>query len=102
MAKKKTTTQKKQPISNSIKKVSSFFSYRHNQTILGAFLVLFSIFLTIAFISFFFSWQEDQSALSQFSNRAIPTKNLLGKIGAKLSNFFIFKGFCFGAFGAAH
>ncbi|WP_237275255.1 FtsK/SpoIIIE family DNA translocase [Tenacibaculum ovolyticum] len=98
MAKKKTTTQKKQPISNSIKKVSSFFSYRHNQTILGAFLVLFSIFLTIAFISFFFSWQEDQSALSQFSNRAIPTKNLLGKIGAKLSNFFIFKGFGFGAF----
>ncbi|QXP74130.1 DNA translocase FtsK [Tenacibaculum sp. AHE15PA] len=98
MAKKKTTTQKKQPKSNSLKKVYSFFSNKHNQTILGAFLVLFSIFLTVAFISFFFSWQEDQSALSQFSNKAIPTKNLLGKIGAKLSNFFIYKGFGLGAF----
>ncbi|MCT4699441.1 DNA translocase FtsK [Tenacibaculum haliotis] len=98
MAKKKTTTQKKQPKNNSLKKVYSFFSNKHNQTILGAFLVLFSIFLTVAFISFFFSWQEDQSALSQFSNKAIPSKNLLGKIGAILSNFLIYKGFGFGAF----
>ena len=98
MAKKKTTTQKKQPKDNSPKKIFSFLSYKHNQTILGAFLVLFSIFLTVAFISFFFSWQEDQSALSQFSNKTIPTKNLLGKIGAKLSNFFIYKGFGLGAF----
>ncbi|WBX70453.1 FtsK/SpoIIIE family DNA translocase [Tenacibaculum retecalamus] len=60
--------------------------------------MLFSIFLTVAFISFFFSWQEDQSALSQFSNKAIPSKNLLGKIGAILSNFLIYKGFGLGAF----
>ena len=98
MAKKKTTTKKKQPKNNPIKKVSSFLSNKHNQTILGAFLVLFSIFLTVAFISFFFSWQEDQSSLSQFSDKTIPTKNLLGKIGAKLSNFFIYKGFGLGAF----
>ena len=98
MAKKKTTTQKKQPKNNSLKKVYSFFLNKHNQTILGAFLVLFSIFLTVAFISFFFSWQEDQSALSQFSNKAIPSKNLLGKIGAILSNFLIYKGFGLGAF----
>lgn len=98
MAKKKTTTKKKQPNNNLFKKITSFLSNKHNQTILGAFLVLFSIFLTVAFISFFFSWQDDQSALSQFSNKAIPTKNLLGKIGAKLSNFFIYKGFGLGAF----
>lgn len=98
MAKKKTTTKKKQPNNNLFKKITSFLSNKHNQTILGAFLVLFSIFLTVAFISFFFSWQDDQSALSQYSNKAIPTKNLLGKIGAKLSNFFIYKGFGLGAF----
>ncbi|WP_271406097.1 DNA translocase FtsK [Tenacibaculum soleae] len=98
MAKKKTITKKKQPNNNSFKKITSFLSNKHNQTILGAFLVLFSIFLTVAFISFFFSWQDDQSTLSQFSNKAIPTKNLLGKIGAKLSNFFIYKGFGLGAF----
>lgn len=98
MAKKKTTIQNKQPKNNPLKKISAFFSNKHNQTILGAFLVLFSIFLTVAFISFFFSWQEDQSSLSQFSNKTIPTKNLLGKIGAKLSNFLIYRGFGLGAF----
>ncbi|WBX74793.1 DNA translocase FtsK [Tenacibaculum pacificus] len=65
---------------------------------LGAFLVLFSIFLTVAFISFFFSWQEDQSALSQFSDKSIQTQNLLGKSGARLSNFFVYRGFGLGAF----
>ena len=98
MAKKKTTVRKKQPKKSIIKRIKSFFSNRQNQTILGFFLILFSIFLTVAFVSFFFSWQEDQSTLNQFANRTIPTKNLLGKIGAKLSNFLVYKGFGLGAF----
>lgn len=98
MAKKKTTVQKKQPKKSIIKRFKTFFSNRQNQTILGFFLLLFSIFLTVAFISFFFSWQEDQSTLNQFADRTIPTKNLLGKIGAKLSNFLVYKGFGLGAF----
>ncbi|RKF03276.1 S-DNA-T family DNA segregation ATPase FtsK/SpoIIIE [Tenacibaculum lutimaris] len=98
MAKKKTTVQKKQPKISIFKRIDSFFSNRQNQTILGFFLLLFSIFLTVAFISFFFSWQEDQSTLTQFADRTVQTKNLLGKIGAKLSNFFVYKGFGLGAF----
>ncbi|WP_299007489.1 DNA translocase FtsK [uncultured Tenacibaculum sp.] len=98
MAKKKTTVQKKQPRISIFKRINSFFSNRQNQTILGFFLLLFSIFLTVAFISFFFSWQEDQSTLTQFADRTVQTKNLLGKIGAKLSNFFVYKGFGLGAF----
>ncbi|WP_028892688.1 DNA translocase FtsK [Tenacibaculum sp. 47A_GOM-205m] len=98
MAKKKTTVQKKQPKKSIFKRIGSFFSNRQNQTILGFFLLLFSIFLTVAFISFFFSWQEDQSTLTQFADRTVQTKNLLGKIGAKLSNFFVYKGFGLGAF----
>ncbi|WP_428742405.1 DNA translocase FtsK 4TM domain-containing protein [Tenacibaculum sp.] len=98
MAKKKTTAQKKQPKNSIFKRISIFFSNRQNQTVLGFFLLLFSIFLTVAFISFFFSWQEDQSTLSQFTDRTVITKNLLGKIGAKLSDFFIYRGFGLGAF----
>ncbi|CAM1365727.1 DNA translocase FtsK [Tenacibaculum sediminilitoris] len=98
MAKKKTAVQKKQPKKSIIKKIKSFFLDRKNQTILGFFLLLFSIFLTVAFISFFFSWQEDQSTLNQFTNKTIPTKNLLGKIGALLSNFLVYRGFGLGAF----
>ncbi len=92
---KKTKTPKK-IISKS--EISDFFKNRQTQTILGAFLVLFAVFLCVAFISFFFSWEEDQSTLHEFANRQIRTKNLLGKIGSKLSHVFIYNGFGLAAF----
>ncbi len=98
MTKKTISTSTKTKKISVFKNIGDFFRNRQTQTILGAFLMLLSLFLTVAFVSFFFSWQEDQSTLTEFSNRAIPTKNLLGKIGAKLSNFFIYKGFGIGAF----
>ncbi|OSY88252.1 cell division protein FtsK [Tenacibaculum holothuriorum] len=98
MAKKKTTAKKKQPKSNTQNKITSFLNNRQNQSVIGVFLMLFSVALAVAFISFFFSWQEDQSVLNQFPNKALKTKNLLGQIGASLSNFFIYKGFGIGAF----
>lgn len=99
MAKKTTTNKKKESNSISIfTKVSNFFKNRQNQTIIGAFLILFSVFLTVAFISFFFSWKQDQSALTEFTNRAVTSKNLLGKVGAKLSHFFVYDGFGLAAF----
>ena len=91
---KKTTTPKK-PKSQGFK---AFLNNRQTQTIFGLFLILFSLFLTIAFFSFFFSWQEDQSTLTQFTDKTVVSKNLLGKVGAKLSHFFIFDGFGIAAF----
>jgi len=91
---KKIKTQKK-PRFQSVK---SFLNNRQTHTVFGLFLLLFSLFLAIAFLSFFFSWQEDQSILNQLTNRTVTSKNLLGKIGAKLSHFFIFEGFGIAAF----
>ena len=91
---KKTTTPKK-PKFQSIK---AFVNNRQTQTVFGVFLILFSLFLSIAFFSFFFSWQEDQSTLTQFADKTIISENLLGKVGAKLSHFFIFDGFGVAAF----
>jgi len=88
---KKTT---KKSLNTTVKR--TFFSPFKNsqfQTILGIFLLFFSIFLTIAFISFFFHWQDDQSTLTELTNKAVTSKNLLGKIGAKLSHVFIYQGF---------
>ncbi|WP_369820268.1 DNA translocase FtsK 4TM domain-containing protein [Tenacibaculum sp. SG-28] len=56
------------------------------------------LFLLVAFISFFYSWQEDQSILQQFGDKNLLAKNLLGKVGATLSNLLIFEGFGLGAF----
>ena len=78
--------------------VFAFLKTKQSQTIIAAFLILFACFLAIAFVSFFFNWQEDQSTLTQLTNKKVLSKNLLGKIGAYLSHFFIYKGFGIGAF----
>ncbi|MCL7763040.1 DNA translocase FtsK [Polaribacter sp. Z014] len=98
MAKRKTST--KTPLNSTEKTPSifAFFKTRQAKTILGSFLILFSAFLCIAFISFFFNWQEDQSTLTELADKTVRSKNLLGKIGANLSNFFIYKGFGIAAF----
>jgi S-DNA-T family DNA segregation ATPase FtsK/SpoIIIE len=92
MAKKKKTITK--TISKPrLQKTKSFFESRQNQTIIGLFIALFAIFLFIAFISYLFNWQQDQSQLSSFSDKNTTVKNLLGKIGASISHFFIYKNF---------
>ncbi|MDO3694749.1 DNA translocase FtsK 4TM domain-containing protein [Wenyingzhuangia sp. chi5] len=74
-------------------KLREFANNRQTQTVFGLFMLLFSIFLFTAFISFFFTWQADQSTVNQLANKAIEAQNLLGKLGANLSYFFIYKGF---------
>jgi DNA segregation ATPase FtsK/SpoIIIE, S-DNA-T family len=92
MAKKKTTT-KKTVVKPTSKKTKSFFGNRQSQTIIGLFITLFSIFLLVSFISYLFNWQQDQSQLSNFAEKNITVNNLLGKIGASISHFFIYKSF---------
>jgi S-DNA-T family DNA segregation ATPase FtsK/SpoIIIE len=75
-----------------------FFKNRQIQTVIGSFLILFSLFLFVAFISFFFHWQQDLSIINEFTNSNAKGENLLGKVGAILSNLFIYKGVGIGAF----
>lgn len=98
MTKKTNTTKQKSERTPRFQGLKSFINNRQTQTVFGLFLILFSIFLIIAFFSFFFSWQADQSTLSQFTDITVETKNLLGKIGAKLSHIFIYNGFGIAAF----
>ena len=89
MAKKKKTTVKKTKTPR-FEGTKSFLKNRQTQTVFGFFLVIFSIFLLVAFVSFLFSWKVDQSELSEFANRSSSVKNLLGKIGHSLSNIYLF------------
>ena len=93
MAKSKTSTNKTINSSDNKPNIFAFLKSRQAQTILGTFLILFSAFLCIAFFSFFFNWQEDQSTLTKLTDRTVTSKNLLGKFGAILSHFFIYKSF---------
>ena len=92
---------KTKPNTSKAKEKTSIFNFlktRQTQNIIGLFLLLFSLFLCIAFISFFFNWQKDQSSLNYFTDKTIKSNNLLGKIGANLSHLFIYKGFGLAAF----
>ncbi|MEB8345260.1 DNA translocase FtsK 4TM domain-containing protein [Flavobacteriaceae bacterium KMM 6898] len=75
------------------KKGGSLKLSKKNKIILGSLLMLFSIALFFSFISFYFTWQADQSLLSEFSDRNEQAKNLLNKFGASISHFFVYKGF---------
>jgi len=64
--------------------------------IVGFMFLFISFFLCISFISYFFTWENDQSeirkGLSLFDDKA-NIHNLLGVLGAFVSHFFIYKGF---------
>lgn len=99
MARKK-NSDKKTTTTSSEKKPSvfAFLKTKQSQTIIGFFLMSFALFLFVSFISFFFNWQEDQSTLTKLTDRSVKSSNLLGKIGANISHFFVYKGFGIAAF----
>ena len=97
MAKKKAKTRKTAKKSRNI----SLKLNRQQKVVLGSFLMLFGLALIVAFISFLFNWQADQSVLNEFANRDIEAKNWLSKFGASVSDFFIYKGFGLASFSIA-
>ncbi len=71
--------------------------------ITGAISLLFAAFLFIAFISYFFTWREDQdevfsSGIKIFFNSNVHVENLLGVLGAYFSYIFITDGFGIASF----
>lgn len=88
MAKKAT---KKKPTPPK-KKTVVIFS-KQNKILLGSLLALISIALFFSFVSYYFTWQEDQSMLMEFKDRNEQAENLLNKFGASVSHFFVYKGF---------
>ena len=76
----------------STEKIPFKFDKQH-KVVLGFFLLLFSIALCVAFISFFLSGQSDQSVVNALTNRSEVAENWLGKIGAFLADLFIYRGF---------
>ena len=95
MAKKKASTK---TTKNTKIKKPGFKLSRQHKVVLGSFLMLLGLALIIAFISFLFNWQADQSTLQELGNRDVVAKNWMSKFGANISDFFIFNGFGLAAF----
>ena len=84
-SKSKTTKSKRKKISLKLSK--------QQKVLLGSFLVLFGIALLFSFVSYVFTWQADQSILTEGVNRELESKNWLSTFGAFLGHFFIYNGF---------
>ncbi|WP_264551907.1 DNA translocase FtsK [Flavobacterium sp. N2038] len=99
MAKSKKETVDKKTESK-IESVRSFTLSRQQKFVLGCLLVLFSIALLVAFISFYVNgqWQTDQSAVSQLDDRTEVVQNWLGKFGAFLADLIVYRGFGIASF----
>ncbi|AXT53839.1 DNA translocase FtsK [Aquimarina sp. BL5] len=93
MAKKKATTKRKTTKKPKTPLKERLTLSRQQKVVLGSFLFFLGIALFFAFVSFFFNWKIDQSEISQFPSRTSSAKNWLSISGAKVSDFFIFKGF---------
>lgn len=91
--KKKTTSKKKKP-----RKKRSFVLSKQQKVLLGSLFMLLGVMLLFSFISYFFTWQADQSELGILDNRDAPAENWLNKFGSHVGNFFIYEGFGISAF----
>ncbi|MEO0572350.1 MAG: DNA translocase FtsK 4TM domain-containing protein [Bacteroidota bacterium] len=91
-------TKRRKSKTSASKKKQGFKVSKKNKIIFGCFLIVLSLALFFSFISFYFTWQEDQSLLSEFLDRNAESENLLNKFGAAISHFFMYKGFGLAAF----
>jgi S-DNA-T family DNA segregation ATPase FtsK/SpoIIIE len=66
---------------------------RQQKFILGILLILFSIALLLSFISYFITGNNDQDVVTELAKRSVKAENWLGKFGAYLAHFFLYKGF---------
>lgn len=64
----------------------------------GFFLLLFGIYLFLAFLSFFVNWFEATDVGQVFKNHAEEVQNWTGKVGVFFSQWFILRGVGLGAF----
>ena len=105
MAKKITKQVKKPekaPKPSKIKGIVLFFKSNQFKYTLGAFLMILSGYMAVAFISYVFSGAVDQSKLDlpflDFMDPSVQVQNFAGKGGAYLSEQFINLGFGFPSF----
>ena len=81
---------------NSPSETKEKFSWRlsrQQKFIFGILLIFFSIALLLSFISYFITGNNDQNIVTELANRNAKADNWLGKFGAYLANFFLYKGF---------
>jgi DNA segregation ATPase FtsK/SpoIIIE, S-DNA-T family len=80
----------------------SIYQTEQTQKIIGLALILFAAYFAVAFVSYFFTHEVDHdkvmAPMSEFFSNETKVQNWLGKFGALLAHFFIYKGFGLASF----
>ncbi len=80
-----------------LKKIYTIYQSEQAQKIVGLILCLFAGYIAVAFTSYFFTREADHdkvmAPLSDFFSNETKVTNWLGKFGALVAHFFIFRGF---------
>ena len=79
--------------SKGIKESGKYSLSNPQRLVVGSFLVLLGLVIFLSIVSYFYTGESDQSAIGEFSDRSVITKNLLSKFGAWISHLLVFKGF---------
>jgi len=90
--------KKNKKTSTSIGKKISFTLSKQQKILLGTFLILLGVALILSFVSYFFTWEADQSNVGILADRKLQAENWLNKFGANIGHFFIYNGFGVAAF----
>ncbi len=78
-------------------KVTELVRDERTHKVLGMFCLLFAAFLAIAFVSYLFTWKNDQGMIARYGADILWMKdvhmdNLLGRLGAYVSHLFFYEG----------
>ena len=79
--------------SKGIKESGKYTLSNPQRLVVGSFLVLLGLVIFLSIVSYFYTGESDQSAIGEFSDRSVITKNWLSKFGAWISHLLVFKGF---------
>jgi DNA segregation ATPase FtsK/SpoIIIE, S-DNA-T family len=81
-------------------RIARFFTDERLRLSVGVFILVFALFLTLSFVSYFFTWKSDQSFEWEriITNPELRAENWAGKSGAWFSSLFINRGFGLASF----
>ena len=71
---------------------------RQRQILVGLSVILVAVVLLSAMVSYYFSWENDQSAIVDFTDRSVQTENIASKFGTTIAHFLMYQFLGLGSF----
>ena len=71
---------------------------RQRQILFGLSIILIAVVLLASMVSYYFTWEHDQSSLGDFTDRSIQTENIASKFGTTIAHFLLHQFLGLGSF----